>query len=103
MQNAQKRPLYYLPVVLFVAVIFGLGAVAVVAAVRSYEYIPDLVIKIITGWAGLVMALFGPFVIVVMMWGGAKTRNKKLTGFLFALLGLAATVWLVRYALMSMF
>lgn len=103
MQKAQKRPLYYLPVVLFLAVVFGLGAVTVAAAARSYESIADLVIKIITGWAGLIAAIFGPFVVVMVAWSRIKARNKKITGFLFAMLGLAVTVWLTRYALMSMF
>lgn len=103
MQKAQKRPLYYLPVVLFLAVVLGLGAVSVTAAVRTYESIPDLVIKIITGWAALATALFGPFVVLLLVWGRMKTRYRKLTIALFVACGVAVTVWLIRYALISMF
>lgn len=103
MQNAQKRPLYYLPVVLFLAVVFGLGAVAVTAAVRSYESIPDLVIKMIAGWAALIAALFGPFVVIVWVWGASKAKNKKVSGVLFAALGIAVVVWLMRFVLRSIF
>lgn len=94
---------YYLPVVLFLAVVFGLGAVAVVAAVRTYESIPDLVIKIITGWAALVIALFSPFVVVTLAWGRVKTRYKKLIIVLFAACGVVVTVLALRYVLLSMF
>lgn len=82
---------------------FGLGVIAVVAAVRSYEHIPDLVIKIIAGWGALVMALFAPFVVVTLAWGRIKTRYKKLTIVLFAACGVVATVLLLRYALLAMF
>lgn len=103
MQNTQKRPLYYLPVVLFLAVVFGLGAVAVIAAMRTYENIIDLVIKIITGWAALAMALFGPFVVITLAWGRVKTRYKKLTGVLAAALAIAVAGWLLRYILLFIF
>lgn len=103
MPTTQKRPLYYLPVVLFLAVVFGIGAVAVTAAVRSYESIPDLVIKIIAGWAALIAAIFGPFTVVLWVWGRTEAHNKKISGILFALLGLAVMAWLIRYALQVMF
>lgn len=103
MQNTPKRPLYYLPVVLFLAVVFGLGAVAVTAALRSYEHIVDLVIKIITGWAALVIALFAPFVVVLLAWGRVKTRYHKFTIVLFVAGGVAVTVWALRYVLLSIF
>lgn len=103
-QDVQQKPMrYYLPVVLFLAVVFGLGAVAVVAAVRAHENIPDFIIKTIAGWAALIAALFGPFVVIVWVWGKSKAKNKKVSGVLFALLGIAAVVWLMRFVFRSIF
>ena len=103
-QPSPKKPLkYYLPVVLFLAVVFGLGAVAGTAAWRTHENIPDLVIKVVAGWVALIAALFGPFVVLVWVWGTSKAKNKKVSGVLFAVLGLAVIVWLMRFVLRSIF
>ena len=94
---------YYLPLVLFLAVVFGLGAVAVVAAARSYESIPDLVIKVVAGWGALIMAIFGPFVVIAWAWVRSEAKNKKVSGVFYTILGIAVIVWLMRLVFRSIF
>lgn len=103
MHHLKKQPFKFLPVVLFLAVVFGLGAIAVTASLRSYEHIVDLVIKIVAGWAALVMALFGPLVVSLLAFAHIEIRHKKITGVVTAVLAIAVAVWLLRYVSLSIF